>query len=141
MNEMSTGSYLVQKDRLLFRIEINLIGRLAKNVKYQYVRGYLTAASARKDIQRLDDHLQTKYIGSFKKHLGDDMDELLEPKCKRVCSRREKKVDDNDPSVKVLSGIVFIKLRRDLSWKDYKYKKQLKDTDTPYVSKDEWLEY
>jgi hypothetical protein len=64
-------------------------------------------------------------------------DELLEPKSKRVCSRREKKVDDNDPSVKVLSGIIFIKLRRDLSWKYYKYKKQLKDTDAPYVSKDE----
>jgi hypothetical protein len=116
MNEMNSRSYLIQKDRLLFRIELKLIGRLAKNVK-KHVRGYLTAASPRKDIQRLDDHLQTKLIGSFEKHLGDEMDELLEPKSKRACFRREKKVDDNDPSVKVLSGVVFIKLRRDLSWK------------------------
>jgi hypothetical protein len=45
MNEMSTRSYLVQKDRLLFRIELKLIGKLAKNDKKQYVRGYLIAAS------------------------------------------------------------------------------------------------
>jgi hypothetical protein len=50
-----------QKDRLLVRIVLKLIGR-------EYIRGYLTAASAKKDIKRLDDHLQTKPIGSFKKH-------------------------------------------------------------------------
>ena len=48
--KMSLRSYSVQKDGLLFKIQIKHDGRVSRNQKKLFVRGYSTADCAERDI-------------------------------------------------------------------------------------------
>lgn len=122
-----------------YRIEVKTDGRTSKNRKILYVRGYSTADSARDDIPRLDLHLITKRISTFEKVTTiDDMKELLGPPSKRTCSRKGKDTKTG-PNDKVLSGHIFTRLRRKLTWKYALLKKKLMSENLPFISKEEWM--
>jgi hypothetical protein len=136
---MTTRLYSVRKNGSGFRIEVKTIGRTSKNRKILYVRGYSTSESAKDDIPRLESHLTTKRISSFEKETTvDEMKELLGPPNKRACSRKGK--DAVAPNVKVMSGIIFIRLRRKLSWKYAVLKRKAVSENKPIVTKEEWME-
>lgn len=139
---MSKRLFIVQKDRLLYRIEVKVDGRYSKNVKKHYVRGYATATDAQQDISRIEVHLKSgRNISTFEKHDADEMEELLAPPSKRLCSRQMKDTQ-KAPTTKVLNGHVCIRLQRKLNFKYHKYRKELLDKKeiAEIPSKDEWLQ-
>lgn len=131
--EMSLRSYSVHKDGELFKIQIKHEGRVSRNQKKLFVRGYTTVGYAERDIQRLDTHMQTMRVCTFEKQDGDEMDELVAPPPKRT--RHQKDVS----KLQVLSGIVFTRYRRSLSWKYHRMKNELVGKNAPVMSKEDWL--
>ena len=74
--KMSLRSYSVHKDGLLFKIQIKHDGRVSRNQKKLFVRGYSIADCAERDIKRLETHMQTMRVCTFEKQ--DDVDEMEE---------------------------------------------------------------
>ena len=137
---MNERSFRVQEDKFQYRIEVKIVGRQKKNKKLQHIRGYATAASAHEDIPRLEMYLKSGHnISTFRRYVPNEMDELLAPPAKRSCSRQQK--DARKPTTtKVMNGCIFIRLRRQLSWKYHKYKKGQTEEMAPLLSKEEWLQ-
>ena len=139
MAALNKRSFSVYEDRTQFKIEAKTHGRLTKHLKKLYVRGYPTFASAHRDIPRLDAHLSSKkHASTFEKHLGDDMDELLESRHKKP--NQSQRRDGHDPTIaKALSGQVATQLRKKLNGSYHLFKMKLLSEGSPVISKEEWF--
>ena len=78
--------------------------------------------------------MQTMRVCTFEKQDDvDEMEELLAPPQKRT--RHQKDVRP----LQVLSGIVFTRYRRSLTWKYHRMKSELLEKKAPVMSKEDWL--
>jgi hypothetical protein len=126
------------KDGSRYKIEVKPISRLQKNQKKFCIRGYETAVSAQQDLPRLKLHLKSKWASTFVRHIPDDMEELLANPSKRACCRPLRDIGIA-PTVEVLSGHVFFRMKRKLNWRYGLLKKQLLAAKSPVISKEAWL--